>query len=192
VLLPVEHLSLPGPHNQANVAAALALLDGLGLAPDDPRVIAALRTLRGLPHRLERVGAVGAVEFYNDSKATNPDSMEVALRSFPGPLVLIAGGRAKGGDYREVLPALRGRVAAVILLGEAPPILETAWGDAGVPLLRAERSLEEAVRLALERARPLGAPVVFSPGCASFDMFRDFEDRGDRFRGIVQGLEGGS
>jgi len=187
-LLAVEDLALPGPHNQANVAAALALLLGLDLPAQDPRVIQTLGALRGLPHRLEKVGRVGEVEFYNDSKATNPDSTAVALRSFPGPIVLIAGGRAKGGDYRSLLPDLEGRVAAVILLGEATPILEAAWGDAGIPLLRAERSLEDALRLALERARPLGAPVLFSPGCASFDMFRDYEDRGDRFRDGVRSL----
>ncbi len=96
-ILPVSELSLPGPHNRANVAAALCLLHGLGLDVFDPRVKETLRTVKGLPHRLEPVGRVGEVVFYDDSKATNPESLEVALLSFPEPVVLIAGGKAKGG-----------------------------------------------------------------------------------------------
>jgi UDP-N-acetylmuramoylalanine--D-glutamate ligase len=184
-LLGVSELSLPGPHNHANAAAALALLDGLGLPVPDPRVLEALRTLRGLPHRLEPVGTLDGVTFYNDSKATNPDSLKVALVSFPEPIVLLAGGRPKGGGYRELVPLIRRHVAAAVLVGEAAAMLEEVWGPAGVPLVHAGTDFERAVSLAFEAARERRTHVVLSPGCASFDMFRDYEDRGDRFRALV-------
>jgi len=186
-LLPVRELSLPGPHNAENMAAALCLLSGLGMDPTDPRVIETLRTVRGLPHRMEPVGAIDGVPFFNDSKATNPDSLRVALGAFPPPVVLIAGGRAKGGDYSTLAPLVERHVASLVLLGEAAPLLEEAWRDTGVPMLHAGSDLREAVRLALEAARPGRLPVLLSPGCASFDMFRDYEDRGDRFRDLVAG-----
>jgi len=191
-LLPLEDLSLPGPHNVENMAAAVCLLAGLGLDPADPRVGETLRTVRGLPHRIEPVGTIDGIPFYNDSKATNPDSLRVALGSFPQPVVLIAGGRAKGGDYGSLSGMVAGRVKALVLLGEAAPLLEEAWRETGVPMLHAGSDLEEAVRLALEAAREGGSPVLLSPGCASFDMFRDYEDRGDRFRALVAGWGGRS
>lgn len=189
-LMPLGDLSLPGAHNHRNAAAALCLLQGLGEDPADSRVLEVLRTFRGLPHRLERVGEVDGVVFYNDSKATNPDSLEVALRAFDRPVVLIAGGRAKGGGYRELAPLIRDRVLRLVLLGEAAPVLREAWSSSGVPMLDGGRDLEAAVRLALDTARASAAPVLFSPGCASFDMFRDYEDRGDRFRALVRAWEG--
>jgi UDP-N-acetylmuramoylalanine--D-glutamate ligase len=191
VLLPLDEIALPGAHNRANVAAALCLLEGLGLDASDPRVLAAVRTLEGLPHRMERIVEVGGVVFYNDSKATNPDSMRAALGALGRSVVLIAGGRAKGGDYGELSELLKVHVAGVVVLGEAAPLLAEAWGDTGIPMEHAGSDLEEAVRLAYELARAGGHPVLFSPGCASFDMFRDFEDRGDQFREIVTSLEEG-
>ena len=180
-----ETLSLPGTHNHLNMAAALCLLEGLGLDATDPRVLKTLTTVRGLPHRMEMLGVHDGVAFYNDSKATNPDSLRVALESFSKPVVLIAGGRAKGGGYRELGPVIERRVKGIVLLGEAEPMLEEAWSGTGVPLVRAGADLENAVKLAFELARKSGAGVLFSPGCASFDMFRDYEDRGDRFRALV-------
>lgn len=181
-------LGLRGPHNVANIAAALCLLDGVGLPVLEPRVEAALRTLRGLPHRLERVGELDGVVFYNDSKATNPDSLAVALMSFPDPVVLIAGGLSKDGEYGTLSPLIRKHTAAIVLMGKAAPVLEAAWRETGVPLVQAGSDLEAAVRAAREEAGRRGSAVVLlSPGCASFDMFRDYEDRGDRFRALVRG-----
>jgi UDP-N-acetylmuramoylalanine--D-glutamate ligase len=185
-ILPTDEISLPGPHNHSNVAAALCLLEGLGLDAADPRVIDALRRLRGLPHRLEKVGEVEGVAFYNDSKATNPNSLRVALSSFPVPVVLLAGGRVKGGDYGSLAGLVEQHVARVVLLGEAAPLLEEAWGETGVPMEHAGMDFEDGVDRAFKAARPTKAPVLFSPGCASFDMFRDYEDRGDRFRELVE------
>lgn len=187
-LLPLDAIGLPGAHNLANVAAALCLLEGLGLDASNPGVLAALRTLEGLPHRMERVAEVRGVVFYNDSKATNPDSMGVAMGALGRPVVLIAGGRAKGGDYGELSDLVKTHVAGVVVLGEAAPLLAEAWRDTGVPMEHAGSDLAEAVRLAYEMAREEGRPVLLSPGCASFDMFRDFEDRGDRFREVVSRL----
>jgi UDP-N-acetylmuramoylalanine--D-glutamate ligase len=186
-LVAVDELGLRGPHNVENIAAALCLLDGLGLSMTDPRVTAALRTLRGLPHRLERVGELDGVVYYNDSKATNPDSLAVALRSFPEPVILIAGGLSKDGEYGALAPLIRRHVARIVLMGKAAPVLEAAWGETGVPLVHAGSDLETAVREAREGAlRHRVSTVLLSPGCASFDMFRDYEDRGDRFRALVR------
>ncbi len=192
-LIAESDLALPGPHNADNIAAALALLLGLGLDPADPRVVDELRRLRGLPHRLEPVGELDGVAFVNDSKATNPESLRVALASFPGPVVLLAGGRPKESDYAVLNDLIRKHVGCIVLIGEATPILRAAWGPTGVPIREAGRDLEAAVLQAREEARAGGwSTVLFSPGCASFDMFRDYEDRGDRFRTLIEGWGGRS
>jgi UDP-N-acetylmuramoylalanine--D-glutamate ligase len=135
------------------------------------------------------------VAFVNDSKATNVSSLEVALRSFESPVVLIAGGRDKGQDFTPLARLVRERSLAAVLIGEGADRLAAHW--AGANLLRAG-SLAEAVDLAFATARraPGGpAPVLLSPGCASFDMFTDFEDRGRRFKDEVARLatrEGGA
>jgi UDP-N-acetylmuramoylalanine--D-glutamate ligase len=183
-ILPLDRLSLAGPHNQENFAAALCVLAGLGENPRDARVIDMLTRARGLHHRLEPVGEVERVPFINDSKATNPDSLAVALRAFTTPVVLIAGGRPKQG-YDVLADLVREHVAALVLIGEAAPLLEDAWRSTGVPLIQAGTDFEAAVSRAWREAKDRGATVLLSPGCASFDMFRDYEDRGDRFRDIV-------
>jgi len=183
-LLPLDRLSLAGPHNHENFAAALCLLAGLGENPRDPRVIDMLTRAHGLHHRLEPVGSVEGISFINDSKATNPDSLAVALRAFTSPVVLIAGGRPKQG-YDVLADLIREHVAAVVLIGEAASLLEDAWRSTGVPMLHAGTDFEAAVHQAWREAEERGAAVLLSPGCASFDMFRDYEDRGDRFREIV-------
>jgi UDP-N-acetylmuramoylalanine--D-glutamate ligase len=185
-LLPARELRLRGPHNVLNALAAVATVLPLEPAPDALRAV--LREYRGLEHRLEPVATVAGVDFVNDSKATNAGSLEVALASFEGPVVLIAGGRDKGQDFTPLAPLVRGRTHAVVLIGEGAERMAAHW--AGAILLRAG-SLAEAVELAFERARraPGGpAPVLLSPGCASFDMFHDFEDRGRRFKDEVARL----
>jgi UDP-N-acetylmuramoylalanine--D-glutamate ligase len=172
-------LSLPGPHNLENALAAAAAASDLGA---DPSAIArSLRSFAGLPHRLEPVGEIGGVRFVNDSKATNTDSLAVALRSFPQPVILIAGGRDKGQDFRPLRSLVERQVRLLVLIGEAADLLERSWS--GVASRRAS-SLEEAVEIAHRSARP-GEVVLLSPACASFDMFRNYEDRGDQFRELV-------
>jgi UDP-N-acetylmuramoylalanine--D-glutamate ligase len=196
-LLRRDEVLLPGPHNLANVLAALATV--LPLEPGADVLRQVLRTYRGLEHRLEPAGEVAGVRFVNDSKATNTDSLRVALQSFPEPVVLIAGGRDKGQDFRPLSALVQRAVRHLVLIGEGAETLAKAWPD--VSQERAA-SLAQAVRAAFKAARegvPAGAPtegglpggsatVLLSPGCASFDMFRDYEDRGRRFKDEVARL----
>jgi len=186
-LVSTSELQLRGRHNHANVLAALATTLPLEISPATLRAV--LREYRGLEHRLERVGQVEGVEFVNDSKATNLDSLKVALESFEQPLVLIVGGRDKGQDFAAARELARRRVLHAVLIGEGAPRIAAAWQ--GLPLSRAD-SLAGAVDLAFElakRSEKRPAVVLLSPGCASFDMFRDFEDRGRRFKAEVERLK---
>jgi UDP-N-acetylmuramoylalanine--D-glutamate ligase len=187
-LMPLGELRLRGRHNHANVAAALATVLPLEIAPGVLREV--LKEYPGLEHRMEPVAVVEGVEFVNDSKATNIDSLSVALASYSEPVVLIAGGRDKGQDFRPLAGAVRAATSHVILIGEGADRIEAAWTGA-----RIERagSLAEAVELGLSRALANGKGarlVLFSPGCSSFDMFQDFEDRGRRFKAEVRRLQG--
>jgi UDP-N-acetylmuramoylalanine--D-glutamate ligase len=179
-LMPASELSIRGPHNLMNALAALATTMPLEIEP--PVLRRACAGYRGLEHRLETVDTVDGVRFVNDSKATNLGSMEVALQSFEEPVVLIAGGRDKGQDFGPARDLVKERVRAAVLIGEGAAHLEAAWSGA-CPLTRAA-SLAEAVDRAFALARP-GGTVLLSPGCASFDMFRDYEDRGRRFKDEV-------
>jgi len=184
-LMPRAELRLPGPHNLANALAAVATVLPLEIATDTVRQV--LRAYNGLEHRLEPAGEAGGVRFINDSKATNTSSMEVALQSFPEPLVLIAGGRDKGQDFRPLHALVRQAVRHLVLIGEGAEPMREAWPD--VPAERAG-SMAEAVALAHRAAGP-GGVVLLSPGCASFDMFQDYEDRGRRFKDEVARLAQG-
>ncbi len=182
-LMSVSELRLRGRHNLANVTAALCCAH-----PFDVPVAglaAALRAYPGLEHRLEPAGTIEGVAFVNDSKATNVGSLEVALSSFERPVVLIAGGRDKGQDFRPLAPLVQRVVSHLVLIGEGAARIQAAWPE--VSTTRAD-SLADAVDHAFQHARGAGATVLFSPGCASFDMFRDFEDRGRRFKAEVQRL----
>ncbi|HKQ58397.1 MAG TPA: UDP-N-acetylmuramoyl-L-alanine--D-glutamate ligase, partial [Candidatus Eisenbacteria bacterium] len=183
-LLEARALALPGAHNLANALAALATVLPLEIAPDTLREV--LRGYRGLEHRLEPVATVDGVSFVNDSKATNADSLAVALKSFDRPVVLIAGGRDKNQDFAPLAPLVQRAVRHLVLIGEGAPRLAAAWN--GVPATRAG-SLAEAVEAGFEIARKAGGgTVLLSPACASFDMFEDFEDRGRRFKAEVERL----
>ena len=184
-LMPAARLALRGPHNLSNALAALAAVLPLEIPP--PTLRGVLERYTGLPHRLEKVDEVDGVTFINDSKATNVGSMEVALESFAEPVVLIAGGRDKGQDFAPARVVVARATREVILIGEGADGIARAWS--GVKLRRAE-SLEDAVQAAFDSARAHGSPVVLlSPGCASFDMFRDYGERGDRFREAVARLK---
>ncbi len=184
-LMPRRDVRLPGPHNTANALAALATVLPLEPAPETLREV--LRTYGGLEHRLEPVGEVGGVRFVNDSKATNVGSMEVALQSYDQKVVLIAGGRDKGQDFSPLAGRVREAVKHLVLIGEGAPAMERAW--TGVPAERAT-TLADAVAAAWRAAGP-GGIVLLSPGCSSFDMFRDYEDRGRRFKDEVRRLSQG-
>lgn len=174
---------LPGRHNLANVLAALAMMRGGGFAREG--VLSGLRAFRGVEHRIEHVLALDGVDYFNDSKSTNVDSLRVALESFDQSLVLIAGGRGKGSDYRVLRDRVGEQVKHLIVLGEDAPKLTEAFGD----LVPAEEAgtMADAVRRAHAAAAP-GDVVLLSPGCASFDWYRNFEERGRDFKACVRRL----
>jgi UDP-N-acetylmuramoylalanine--D-glutamate ligase len=190
-LLPTSELQLRGRHNLSNATAALCC--AAPFAVPRPALVEALRSYPGLEHRLEPAGVVGGVEFVNDSKATNVGSLEVALQSFGEPVVLIAGGRGKGQDFRPLAALVRRTTTRVILFGEDAAKIADAW--AGAATMMIPPSLELAVDAAFLHALRPGAgsrparTVLFSPGCASFDMFRDYEDRGRQFKAQVERLQ---
>jgi UDP-N-acetylmuramoylalanine--D-glutamate ligase len=176
--LPAEPL-MRGAHNRENAAAATAAARVLG-TPDD-RIAEALRTFPGVPHRLEVVAEIGGVRYVNDSKATNVAAALRALAAYEGePVHLILGGSRKGEDFAPLAAAIGPNVRSVHLIGE------TAQELAGV-MPEAERDGNLASALAAIDARP-GEVVLLSPACASYDQFRDFEERGEEFRRLVQNL----
>jgi UDP-N-acetylmuramoylalanine--D-glutamate ligase len=185
VLCPVQDVRIPGRHNLENAlaAAAAALLSGI----DCQTIAAALSTFPGVPHRLEPAGVLGGVKYVNDSKGTNPESVLKALDSFQEPIILIAGGKPKGSDFTRLAGRIRSRVKALILMGQAAPQIEQAVRAAGYTAIWNEASLEGCVRTAARLAAP-GDLVLLSPACASWDMFRDYEERGDLFKKLVHNL----
>lgn len=175
-------LQILGPHNVANALAA-SLAARLAGAPVEG-IAEGLRTFRALAHRLEPIAEVGGVLWINDSKATNIASTRVALRSLERPTVLLLGGRHKGEPYTALVPELQAGVRCVVAYGEAAELVERDLAG-HAPVERVDGSFEEAVRRAGEHARP-GDAVLLSPACSSYDMFPNFEVRGDRFRALVQ------
>ncbi len=174
---------LPGRHNLQNALAALCMMRAGGFAWD--RVLAGLREFKGVEHRIEFVAEQDGVAFYNDSKSTNIDSLKVALESFDRPVVLVAGGRGKGADYRVLRPLVARHVKTLVTLGEDAPLLEEAFGD--LAATRRASGMHEAVTAARDAAAP-GDVVLLSPACASFDMFDNFEHRGRVFKACVHEL----
>lgn len=172
-----------GVHNIENAMAAslMALLSGC----ESGAVAEALAEFPGLEHRLEFVRELDGIKFINDSKGTNVGAVVKSLESFDAPVVLIAGGRDKDGDFTALKPFIRDKVKALVLIGEARDKIKKAVGDSTEIFM--ENSLGEAVSKAKELALP-GDVVLLSPACASFDMFRDFEDRGKQFRELVEDL----
>jgi len=146
-------------------------------------VVAALAAFQGLPHRMERVAEIGGVLFVNDSKGTTVAATLAALEGIGRPTVLIAGGDGKGQDFLSLKSGVEGRCRAVVLLGRDAPTIAAALSGVTPPIEFAP-ALEVAVARAIAHARP-GDAVLLSPACASFDMFRDYLDRGDRFKAAV-------
>jgi len=186
-----SEVPLLGDHNVANALFALLAVmvaDPVHETPDArARLAEALRTFQGLPHRLELAGEYDGVRWINDSKATNVSSTLVALRGMEQPTVLLLGGRHKGEPYSRLEEELRRTVKAVIAYGEAAPIIVKDIGNI-VPVEQMARSFEEVV----ERARALAAPgdaVLLSPACSSFDMFKNYEERGTLFKRLAAAVE---
>ena len=184
---PTEQFRIAGVHNIENIMASLAA--ALLLACDAARALAAVEVFGGLPHRMELVRELDGVRYYEDSKATNVGSVEKALASFVD-ITLIAGGKDKGGSYAPLAPLVRERVRHMVLIGEAKERMARELGS--LTDTRLAGTLEEAVELAARLTSP-GGVVLFSPACSSFDMFRDYEERAQRFRAAVNALgQGGA
>lgn len=177
--------TLKGPHNLINTMAAVSAVYLAGAKLESIRD--GLKTFRNAPHRLEPVGTVNGVDFVNDSKATNVDSVVYALGSYQQPLIWIAGGIDKGNDYNLIKDQVKEKVKTLICLGKDNQKLKDFFGDI-VPVIHETQSVEELVHIALQEAQP-GDVVLLSPACASFDLFKNYEDRGDQFRKAVAKLK---
>jgi len=186
-LLLRNDLPLLGPHNVANaLAASLAVMvaDRSHQTQKARKgIAAALRTFRSLPHRLELVGEYEGVQWINDSKATNVSSAAVAIDGMERPTVLLLGGRHKGEAYTPLVDAVRKKVKKVIAYGEAAPIIATDLRPV-VDVVRLGSDFDEVIRTARATARP-GEAVLLSPACSSYDMFSNYEERGERFRALA-------
>jgi UDP-N-acetylmuramoylalanine--D-glutamate ligase len=183
-VLPVGDIPLLGRHNQENVMAAALACHALGVPL--LRIKSGIRGFKALEHRLEKVLTLDGVDIYNDSKATNVDATLKSLESFSQPIVLILGGRDKGGNFQMLREPVRSRVKGIVILGEAAPLIFSAL-QGTVPLERAA-TIRDAVRTAHSLAAP-GDVVLLAPACTSFDMFRSFEHRGKVFKQEVLSLQ---
>ena len=182
-LWPVEAFRLPGRHLLHNALAATALARSVGLPAD--AIEQAIRAFQGQAHCLETVAERGGVLYVNDSKGTNVDAVIHALESFNRPIIWLGGGLDKGGDFDRLRPVVKQRVKRAVLFGASRRRIAETLGDA-TPVEQVA-TLDEAIRLAAAAAAA-GDVVLFSPACASFDQFRDYRERGERFRALVGAL----
>jgi UDP-N-acetylmuramoylalanine--D-glutamate ligase len=183
-LMPVTDLRLSGRHNVANLLAALALGEAVGL--ERGAMLEAAKHFPGLAHRCQFVGDVGGVHWINDSKGTNPGATLAAITGLRGPLVLIAGGDGKGADFDALRGVLAEKVRACVLIGRDAPRLRASWE--GSTALFDATDMHDAVRMAFELAQP-GDTVLLSPACASLDMYSSYAARGEAFMRAVERLE---
>ncbi|MDF4223387.1 UDP-N-acetylmuramoyl-L-alanine--D-glutamate ligase [Maribacter sp. M208] len=177
-------LALEGQHNVKNTMAAATIAKLIGIRKETIR--ACVSNFQGAPHRLEKVLKIHHVEYINDSKATNVNAAYYALDSMKTPTVWIVGGVDKGNEYMELMPLVREKVKAIICLGENNEKIKHVFGNA-VDLLVETYAMEEAVKVAYKIAER-GDTVLLSPACASFDLFKNYEDRGDQFKNCVKNL----
>jgi UDP-N-acetylmuramoylalanine--D-glutamate ligase len=185
-LMPADALRIRGRHNAVNALSALALAGAAG-CPLGP-MLYGLREYRGEPHRVEPVGIINQVEYFDDSKGTNVGATVAALQGLGAErkVIVILGGDGKGQDFSPLAAPVSRHARAAVLIGRDAPLIRAVLEPAGVPLIDAG-SMQEAVSLATERASP-GDAVLMSPACASFDMFRNYPHRAEVFRAAVQGI----
>jgi len=188
-LLPVEWINLRGEHNLYNALAACAIAAGATISL--PGIQLAIETFDGVPHRLELVRELNGVRWYNDSIATAPERSIAAINSFEEPIILLLGGRDKKLPWDKLAQLIRRRVSRVVIFGEAGNLIAEAIGpkQPGQAMRSVVRcaTLQEAIKTALNQAEP-GDVVLLSPGCTSYDAFKDFEERGQAFRKWVNEL----
>lgn len=182
-ILPLSEINLPGIHNIENVMTVVGLAVGIGVSSDSIRKT--VGGFFGVPHRLELVGTINGVKFYNDSKGTNPDSSIKALQALPSPIILIAGGYNKGSDFTDLLIAYKNKGKAIILLGATANSICKRAKELDITEFNMVESMEAAVEKALEISSENDI-VLLSPACASWDMYKNYEERGDHFKAIVR------
>lgn len=176
-----EGFKLKGVHNLDNIMASLA--STLLMRCDGDCAYEAVKNFKGLPHRMELVEEIDGVAYYEDSKGTNVGSVVKSLESFDSGITLIAGGKDKGGSYEPLAPLVESRVSHLVLIGEAKARMQEALG--ALTDTHEAQTLEEAVEIARRLTKP-GGVVLFSPACSSFDMFKNYEERAERFRAAVR------
>jgi UDP-N-acetylmuramoylalanine--D-glutamate ligase len=176
-------INLPGFHNAENVMAAIIAARLCGCSQEN--IIAAVTDFRGLPHRIEFVGEKNSIKFYDDSKGTNVGSVVRALETFARPVILLLGGRDKDGDFETLKPLLAAKIKKLILFGEARNRIASLIGK-DMPALK-KAKLREAIESAYKNAQP-GDIILLSPGCASFDEFANYKERGNYFKDVVGNL----
>jgi UDP-N-acetylmuramoylalanine--D-glutamate ligase len=181
--MPRRELPLLGDHNVANALAAALAAQEAGCVPG--AIAAGLRTFRAIPHRVEPIREVDGVLWINDSKSTNITSTEVAVAAVDRPFVLLLGGRHKGEPYTRLAGPLQGRCRAVVAYGESGPLVVQDLGPS-LTVVPAG-SFDEVMATARKLARP-GDAVLLSPACSSYDMFKNYEERGERFRRAVEAM----
>ncbi len=184
-VLPASALRIPGAHNLENALAAVACAWVLGVR--EKQLAATLHHFSGVPHRLEFVAEINGVKYINDSKGTNPEASIKALEAYDQPIVLLAGGRNKGNDFTAFARRVKEKVRVLVVLGECAREIEAAARAAGVREIIRARDFRDAVFKAHRAARP-GEVVLLSPACASWDMFKSYEERGEVFKKLVHEL----
>lgn len=184
-IIPLAILPIQGKHNILNAlcASSAALIAGV----DEQAMIAGIQTFKNAPHRMEQIREVDGVKFINDSKGTNVEATAYALASYENPLIWIAGGVDKGNNYSVILPVVKEKVKSLICLGKDNEKLKTAFGST-VPDIRETQDIAEAVKWGYKLGES-GDIVLLSPACASFDLFKNYEDRGSQFREAVENLK---
>ncbi len=182
-LMPLSELPLEGRHNAANALASLALGTAVGL--DEQAMCKALKAFNGLPHRMQRVAESAGITWVNDSKATNIGACIAAIQGYQHKVILIAGGDAKGADMRDLIPTIKEKTKAVVLMGKDAGLIEQAINGC-VPVHNCS-TMKQAVSVAASIATA-GDTVLLSPACASLDQYKNYQDRGDQFAQAVMGL----
>lgn len=186
-IIEVDELFIPGEHSIQNAMAAALMAYCLGVEIEVIRRV--IRDFRGMEHRLEFVDKINDVAYYNDSKGTNPDSSIQAVLAMKGPTVLIAGGYDKGGEFDDYIKVFDGRVKEMVLIGKTADKIEQTARKYGFHNIHKAKEFDEAVKMCYQLAKP-GDCVLLSPACASWGMFKNFEERGKIFKGLVKGLRG--
>jgi UDP-N-acetylmuramoylalanine--D-glutamate ligase len=184
-IVSLQDWQIPGDHNLQNLLIAVAVAHLAGIKPE--AIATAIRNFKGVAHRLEPIGTWRGITFINDSKATNYDAAQIGLAAVPGPAILIAGGQSKIGDDLAWLQTIQARAAAVLLFGEAGTQFAQRLQDLDYNAYQVVETLAQAVPLATDLAQKHGAKtVLLSPACASYDQYRNFEERGEDFRQLCQ------